>query len=529
MKKALVYILILAMSLGLCGCSLVSEMNTTQVTRESVNVLHLALDEDIASPDVQAGGSPRIASNIYSRLLKFTDAGDGSVSITGDLAESWDVSSDGLSYTFHLKEGVLFHNDEEFEADDVLFTIDRMLSSDKGTPSNDVVSRILGAYDVIYGASDTVEDKGVSITDKYTVVITLTEPWAPFLSAICDPSWSIYNRDAKETGAYSVGTGPYVFDEWVAGEYVFLRVNDHYFGGKPAIDGVLYRVLPLKSEQLAAFNNGEIDIISVEGEEGLVSTYMNDETCENYLVAKKELNTYFYAMNQNLAPFTERDVRKGLQKALDRKSLLSEAFDGQGTVLNGILPTGMIGYNQTLPRIKTNREEALQLIAGAGYTEGFSLTICQTGLNEKESLLNELAASQLADYGINAVVRTMEPSAYYNALTGGNIPMHLCCVTSTFNDPDEIIGKAFGSIENVRYSMNIGDTDVLRRADSAITISDLDRRMEEYRSIEEQIVDADASIIPLFQIYSYVLVNPRVGEFDSSSDCVCNFSLKNQE
>ena len=528
MKKALVYILIFAMAFGLCGCSLVSEMNQTHVTRESVNVLHLALDKDIVSPDIQAGGSEKIASNIYSRLLKFEDAGDGSVNITGDLAESWDISTDGLSYTFHLREGVLFHNDEEFEADDVLFTIDRMLGSGNGEPSNEVVLRILGAYDVIYGASETVEDKGVSITDKYTVVITLTEPWSPFLSALCDPSWSIYNRDAKETGAYSVGTGPYLFDEWVADEYVFLRVNDHYFGGKPAIDGVLYRILPLKSEQLAAFNNGELDVISVEGEDGLVSTYMKDDACSGYLVAKKELNTYFYALNQNLAPFTERDVRRGLQKALDRKALLSDAFDGQGIVLNGIIPTGMLAYNQTLPRIKNNKEEALELIAGAGYSEGFSLTICETGLDEKESVLNQLAVSQLIDYGINASVRTMEPAVYYNALTSGNIPMHLCCVTATFNDPDEIIGKAFGSIGNVRHSMNIQDTGVLRRADDAVAIYDLSKRIDEYRSIEEQIVDDDASIIPLFQIYSYVLVNPRVGEFDASSDCVCNFSLNIQ-
>lgn len=526
MKKILVYILILAMSLGLCGCSLVSEMNQTQVTRESANVLHLALDRDIESPDVQTGGSREVAANIYNRLLKLTDAGDGSVSIEGDLAESWDVSADGTSYTFHLREGVRFHNDEEFEADDVLFTIDRMLNPETGAVANDAALRILGAYDIIYGASDTVEDKGVTITDKYTVVITLSEPWSPFLTAICDVSWSIYNRDAKDTGAYSIGTGPYIFDEWVEDDYIFLRVNDHYFEGKAPINGVLYRVMPLKYEQTTAFFNGEIDIVDVEGETTLVNSCMKDETCRDYLVARKQLNTYFYAMNQNLAPYTERNVRLGLQKAIDRKALLAAAFDDQGTILNGILPTGMLGYNHSIPRIKYNKEDALKLIADAGYTEGFSLIICQTGLDEKESALNALTAEQLSQCGINATVRTMEPAAYYSALTSGNIPMHLCCVTSDFNDPDEIIGKAFGSIENVRYSMNIADRDVITRADNALNIYDLNQRMEEYQAIEEQIVGTDACIIPLFQIYSYLLVNPRVGGFDSSTDCVYGFTLK---
>ena len=516
------------MVFSLCGCSLVSEMNPTQVTRESVNVFHLALDQDIVTPDVQAGGSVEIASNIYSRLLKFRNLDDGSSVIEGDLAESWDVSSDGLSYTFHLREGVLFHNDEEFEADDVLFTVDRMLKNEKGTASNDTVLKVLGAYDVLYGVKESVENIGVTVIDKYTVVITLNEAWAPFLSAICDTSWSIYNRDAKETGAYSIGTGPYVFDEWVADEYVFLKVYDYYYGGKASVDGVLYRILPLKSEQLAAFNNGELDAISVKGEEGLVNSYLNDEICSSYVVAKKEFNSYFYAMNQNLTPFTEQKVRTAIQKILDRKALLSEVFNGQGQLLNGILPPGMIAYNQALPRIKTNLAEAQELIAEAGFTEGFSLTVCQTGTNEKENLINQLTAEQLSNFGINANVRTMDQAAYYSALTSGNIPMHLCCITTEFNDPDAIIGKVFGSIENVRYSMNIGDGEVLQRIENASFIINMDQRVKEYRDIEERLVDINAAIIPLFSIYSYVLVNPRVGEFDSS-DCVYNFTLNIQE
>lgn len=527
MKKKLTTILLaLVLLCALCACSLASELNVSVVSPQDENVLHLALTEDILSPDVQVAGCDEIASNIYNRLLRLEENPDASASIAGDLAESYELSYDGRVYTFHLRENVSFHNGESFEADDVLYTIDRMLRPDTGALPNEAATYIYGAYDVMYGEAESVEGSGVIVIDKYTVKIILREPWLPFLASLCTPAWSIYNRDAKAAGAYSIGTGPYIFDEWVAGDYIFLRVNDNYFAERAQTDGVLYRIVPSPEAQLAMFIAGELDIVKVDGNEALINSYLGDSETKDYVIAEKKLNTYFYAMNQNLAPFNDVEVRLGLQKALDRRSILAEAFSSQGLLLNGILPSGIQGYDRSMSRIKLDREAAMELFAKAGYSEGFKLTICQNGIDPKENLINSMVAEQLSACSINVSIKDMKPADFYAAKTGGSLPMHLCHISIDLNEPYLIIGKVFGLNENVRYSLNIADDELLGRIEAAKNIADPAERAGEYAKIETLLVSDDAAVIPLFQVYSYVLLNPRVDNYGAAGDCVASFSLK---
>lgn len=488
------------------------------------NILHLALENDIGSPDVQVSGCAEIAQNIYNRLVKIETGSDGSSHITGDLAESWDISSDRKEYTFHLRDNVLFTNGQEFEADDVLYTIDRMLDPDTGALSNDAVRYIYGAYDVMLGAKDSVEDLGVFIIDKYTVKLVLKEAWAPFLTAISDASWSIYNHDAKNAGAYSTGTGPYIFDDWKADEYVFLTVNNDYFGGKASIDGILYRIIPEFDEQLELFTAGELDIIKVRND-AAADLYLNDPECSNYIVAEKKLDIWYYAMNQSIAPFTENAVRRGLQRGIDRKAILSSVFKGKGQILNGLIPAGMQGYEQTTSRIKYNTSDALELFAEAGFSEGFSINICQTGDDPAESAINNLVSEQLAELNIIANVKTMDPAAYYSQLTGGTLPMHLCHVECRLNDASAIFSE-FTPYQNARSSINCQNSEILKRCADAMTIAVTSERLAEYQELEDIIVNEDASVIPLFQMYSYVLINPRIDDYEPGNASIFGLSIE---
>ena len=512
------------MLLTLCGCSLSSQINAVKVEMDDANVLHLALEKDIDSPDVQLSGCTEIADNIYSRLVKITKKGDGSAAITPDIAESWDVSADGKEYTFHLREDVLFSNGQEFEADDVLYTIDRMLDPETGALSNEAAEYILGAYDVMLKDKKSVENIGVYIIDKYTVKIELREAWAPFLASLCQASWSIYNRDAETAGAYCTGTGPYIFDDWKAGEYVFLTVNNDYYGGKAPVDGILYRIIPEFEEQLQLFTTGELDMIKVR-DDAVADLYLNDAECSNYIVANKKADIWYYAMNQNIAPFTEKAVRLGMQRCIDRKAVLTSVFKGKGQVLNGLIPVGMQAYDQTAARIKYNSPEAFELFDEAGFSEGFSVNFCQTGKDETENAINEAVSEQLIAAGISASIKNMDEASYYSQLTGGTLPLHLCHVTCSLNEACELF-SAFTPNGSARSSINCQNSGITKRCSDLMNISEISARIAEYQALEQTIVHEDAAIIPMFQIYSYELINPRVQGYEAGNNSVYGLSIE---
>lgn len=523
MKRYLAISLIFCIVFAFCGCSLASQADAVKVSQDDNNVIHLALNKDIKSPDVQVSGCSEIAESIYSRLVKISKDSNGNSNLVGDLAESWDISSDGTEYTFHLRENVLFSNGQCLEADDILYTIDRMLNPETNAISNEAAEHIYGAYDVMLGEKSSVENIGVFIIDKFTVKLVLRESWAPFLASLCDTSWSIYNRDAKTAGAYSIGTGPYVFDDWKAGEYVFLTANNDYFGGRPAIDGILYRIIPDFNTQLELFTAGELDIIKVQDPD-TADLYLNDSECSNYIVAEKQLDIWYYAMNQNIAPFSDNIVRQGLQRSIDRKAILNSVFHNRGQVLNGIIPSGMQGYEQTTARLKYNVSEAVDLFREAGFAEGFNITICQTGTDEAENSINQLVSEQLALCDVVVNVKTMEPSAYYSLLTGGTLPMHLCHIVCDVNEPS-ILFSAFTSYGCARSSINCQNEDIVDRCSDAQKISDISARLAEYQNLEEVIIHDDAAIIPLFQLYSYVLINPRIDNFQKGTNSVSELSI----
>jgi len=526
LKRFISLLLVLFLCVSMSGCMLASEQWDETVSPDDADVVHLALTQIPQHYDVQAGGSEDIARYNFSRLVKMVDQGDGSAGIGPDLAESWEISADGHSYTFHLREEAFFHNDKEFESDDVLFTIDRMLLNTDAELIPDSFQRIRGARDVMEGTASTIENLGVFVSDKYTVVIELEEPCVSFLENLTDVIWSIYNRDAESDDDFCTGTGPFIPETVSDSKTLFMKKNEHYFGQLPEISGIQFVLAEDFDTQLTLFTEGRLDIISFDADEETIATYLNDAVCKDYVVADKCSKIYFYCMNQSLAPFSDLNIRKGLQVAIDRTTILNSVFLGQGQNLNGLVPEGMLFADRTTKRLKFSKEDAIEFFTNAGYSEGFGITICQTNHAEEEQSINELVCQQLKSCGINAVIKYMDDASYLQAKNNGTLSMYLACIEIDTKDPDSFIHTCFGNTGNARWSLNYTDTTLKTLVEQSSLTVDSNARNQLYREIESLLIQDDAVIIPMFQIYRYILVNPRIVNYSSITGSVDDISIR---
>ena len=237
MKKKLSLILAAALTAGLAltGCGGSKTSDTTENTAgaesetaaevkgvdvDTTGYLVAALNADIQTADVQKTSKDyEVPFNIFDRLVDVEVDADGNSKIVPSLAENWDISDDGLEYTFHLRQGVKFHNGNDFTAEDVAYTFHRMLTVESGV-NTEFIDQIKGADELLAGETDTLE--GVEVVDDYTIKVTLKEPFAGFLASISSPGVSIYDSEATEAAgdqfgmdpAVTVGTGPFEFSSW---------------------------------------------------------------------------------------------------------------------------------------------------------------------------------------------------------------------------------------------------------------------------------------------------------------------------
>ena len=234
------------------------------VAEDSGKMLRIIEKADPETLDVQlTTDSYCIPLNCFDRLVEI-DTVDGQPQIVPGLADSWDVTEDGLTYTFHLHEGVKFHNGDPFTADDVVFTVNRMMDPATLAKNTDVYERVAGAMDFLNGKADDVS--GVEAIDDCTVRFTLIEPCDFFLSLLATPAGAIYNRESTEGAddfgtnpAVCFGTGPFQVTEWILGSKVTMVANPDYFRGAPQIDGVTVLIIPDENTQRMMFEQGTVD------------------------------------------------------------------------------------------------------------------------------------------------------------------------------------------------------------------------------------------------------------------------------
>jgi peptide/nickel transport system substrate-binding protein len=354
--------------------------------------------------------SHEVSGLIYNGLLKH----DGNLNLVGDLAESWQVSPDGLTITFKLRKGVKWQDGAPFTAQDVLFTYQVMV--DPKTPT-------------AYG-EDYKQVKKAEVPDDYTFQVTYPQPFAPALQSWTEslsilPKHLLQGQDITKSplARHPIGTGPFKFREWRAGDKIILSYNPDYFAGRPYLNGYIFRVVPDMATMFLELKAGNIDRM------GLTPLQYKRQT--DYAKFQRLYNKYKYVsfsytyLGYNLEDqrFADRRVRQALTYAINKKEIVDGVLMGLGEVATGPYKPGTWFSNPNVRRFDYNPEKAKALLAEAGWhpnAEGilekdgkpFEFTILTNQGNPIREQSAQIIQRRLKDVGILVKIRIVEWAAF---------------------------------------------------------------------------------------------------------------------
>lgn len=535
-KKLLSVLLTAAMSAALlAGCgtssSATADASTSDVSEDAAasdssdadgKVLNLAWSADMLTMDVHVTSSDyMIPMNVFDRLFDIKVNDDGSTEVVNSLVDTYTVSDDGLTYDFTLKSGIKFSNGEDLTASDVLYTFSRILTVE-GSASPDFVLSIKGAQALYDGEATELE--GLKVIDDLNFEITLEAPYAGFISELATAPCSIYDETSTEAAgsdfgvdpSVTVGTGPYKVESWTRNSEIVLVRNDNYWGEKPDVDKVIISIIPDASTRNMMYQNGEIDILDLGSLDSSIvqSTYYT--TYADKIVSLDKVNVYYMTLNESMAPFDDVNVRKAIQMSIDRQSILDTVYGGQGSLIDGIFPTGLIGYNKDLQgSITYDPDAAKQLLADAGYPDGFEMDLELDSSTSNNTLMTyQIIQQNLADVGITANIQTYDESSWLDGRKSGDFGSFSAYWVADYNDPDNFIYTFFGDEAKTKArSLNYPDTDTMQAVMDARSIIDESERIAKYQELEKKIVIDDAAWVPLFSTKQEFAISDNVKSF----------------
>ena len=523
MRRFVFVSLICASILAMTACGSTGATTPTpgsNGTAVEQGVLRVAALYDISTMDVsQTTDDYMVPMNVFDRLFESEVQSDGSTAIVSSLCESHVVSDDGLTYTFTLKDGIVFSNGNALTADDVQYTFERLLTA--GGVNDDIPLEVVGAEALQNGEADTLE--GFAVIDDTHFSITLNTANAGFLAELTSPAMSIVDKETVESVANfglscedTVGTGPYKVTEWVVNDHFTLEYNDRYWGEVPSVKKAIVSIIPDPSTQNLMYQNGELDIIDLEAlDSSIVEATYKAQYADKLVVSSRVGLTYF-ALNENNQYLSDVNVRKALQMAVDADTIVSSIYAGNATVENGIIPKGVWGFNKDLTRSAYDPEGAKALLADAGYADGeisFELSM-DSSASSNLQLVYQVVQQNLQAIGINAGIKSYDESSWLDLRKSGEMDSFIATWTMDYNDPANIMYTFFGSAAKTRIrSLNYSDTEVMARVAAASGITDDAKRMAEYQALEKKIVVDDAAWVPLLGSTHLFAIGYRVESF----------------
>lgn len=366
------------------------------------------------STDVPTG---RAVAYVFDGLTRFTP----DAQVVPGLARSWDLSPDGLTYTFHLRTGVKFHDGRTFTAANVLHSFQRVLDpatkGGRGWP----LYPIKGAEDYAGGKQNALD--AVVVKDDSTVAITLKEPLAIFPKLLAMPVASIIPDNVPGNfGEHPIGTGPWKFVEWKHDDYLKFAKNAAYFDGPPKTDTLTARIFPERSTAAAEYDAGNIDILNVPEQES--RTWEADASKKSQLQSAPALRFWYVGINTTRGPLSDVRVRQALNYAVDVPTLLNRLLSGRGDLAAGVIPLTLSGADKARKPYPHDIAKAKQLLAAAGHPNGIDveLWVSQTPPFPKVA---ETIQANLADAGIRVKIVQRDASSMREASRKGNTDLVL--------------------------------------------------------------------------------------------------------
>lgn len=456
--------------------------------------LTIGLTTDIAAVEVPYSPERQAANaswTLYDALV-FPEA-DGTYSPA--LAESWEASEDGTALTFKLRQGVTFHNGEPFNADSVVYSW-----------------QTYSQPEVTY-ANEWSFAKSVEKIDDYTVKISTETPNALLLARVS--GWSMIPPKAhaemgKEAFAQApIGTGPFMFKEWVKGDHLTVVANPNYWNkGYPKLAEIDFRFMPEAATRVAAVQTGEIDIaprLTAEDADTLRSE--DSLNVINYPVDR----VYYVAFNNITTgkgtPVENVKVRQAIGHAIDMDTIIQSIFGGYATRASGFLTKGNLGYVETEP-VKYDVEQAKSLLKEAGYENGFDIGMaCPDAGYPRINEVCQAIQGYLKDVGINADLNLQEANAYWDAESKKTLPpLFVDSWSVTIN---EAYGRLEGALGKDQSYANWADPKIFDLLDQILTTVDIDARAKLYGEVQSY-MNENPPFAYLYYPQAFEGVNKRV-------------------
>ncbi|HEY3177148.1 MAG TPA: ABC transporter substrate-binding protein [Candidatus Polarisedimenticolia bacterium] len=441
-----------------------------------------------------------VVSQIFDGLVEFDPA---DLSVRPALAERWEISDNGLRYTFHLRPEARFHNGHPVTAEDVAFSFRRVLSP--ATKSNR--QWVLSAL-----APDRIR-----VIDERILELTLLRPFAPLLTMLCLEAASIVPRDVYGAPGSSperqpVGAGPFLLESWVPGERITLRRFASSSAADPRLVGrVVYRIIGSEATALEEYLSGGIDI-----DDEIPSgrrRELGSKLAGEYRRWAQPAIAYL-GFNHRAAPFAgNRALRQAFNHAVDKAYICDVLNEGKDVPAGGVLPRGVPGYDPGLIGYPYDPERARALLAEAGYPAGRGLPeiVLYYNTSESQRRIMERVQINLAGIGVKIRLKSLDPAALMKSLEAGEPAFFRMAWLSETPDPDSfltpVLHSASGPAEGnfARYSNPEFD----RLIDRARGTGDARQRMEMYREAQRIAVE-DACWVFLYFYGDEALVAPRV-------------------
>jgi dipeptide transport system substrate-binding protein len=442
------------------------------------------------------GTSFDAAYPIFNRLVEFEP---GTTKLMPGLAESYEASDDGMSYTFHLRKGVKFHNRKDFattrdfNADDVIATFNRMWKPD------DPYAKVSGgAYDYFndMGMPDLL--KSIDRIDDYTIRFVLNTPESPFVANMAMDFAAIHSKEymdamlkagtPERVDQEPIGTGPFILQSYEKDSRILYKANANYFRGKQPIDKLVFSITTDAAVRTAKLEAGECDMAPYPNPADLDRLKANASL---QVLEQQGLNVGYLAMNTQKKPFDDKRVRQAITMAIDKASIVKAVYQAAGQVAKNPIPPTIWSYNDSIEPYPYDPEKAKTMLAEAGVTD-LSTDLwympVQRPYNPDAKKIAELMQADLAKIGVTAELKSFEWGEYRKRMQAGEHMMGMLGWTGDNGDPDNFMGVLLSCGSAREGGQNVAkwcNEEFTKLIDDAKLTADVAKRTELYMKAQE--------------------------------------------
>ena len=452
-------------------------------------VISIAADPTGFDPEAVANNtSGFIMATVFDSLVRYKP---GTTEVEPGLAKSWDISPDGLTYTFHLRTGIKFHDGTPFNAAEYIKTLDRQLKKDD---PNTIYKTgpVEGYEDFTFGSVTSY-----SALDDNTVQFKLKAPSAAFLNSLAMVWNGVVSYDAaakfgKDFRNNPVGTGPFIFREWKSRDQIVLDANPDYWNGKPKLDRIVFKVYPESQAALLALQRGETQIMGDVATPVIPALRADPKIV---VLTQPGLAVNGMAMPNDTPPFDDKRVRQAMNYAVDKNAIIKALYGGLAVPMVSPLPEAQWGFDKSLKGYAYDPAKARQLLAAAGVKPGLKIELLSyntpRGYNPAGADLAVALQGYFRKVGIEVDIRKLDMGAFLASVRSGNYHgLFLTGWSGDNGDPDNFVGELWGS-----YGMPVNDTSHYKNPkvdalmQQAAAEVDHAKRIQMYNQIQAMILD----------------------------------------